>query len=156
MGQMMGKIKAAMAEKSVTKLSKRPGMHAVGDPPGLYLHCRDTSRSWIIRYSFGGKRRDMGLGSYGDLTLAEAREKARAQRKLIMQDIDPIESKRELKDIRMAAQAKRMTFQQCVDGYLDAHGDGWKNPKHRAQWRNTLETYACPSIGDMNVAAVDT
>lgn len=145
-----------MAEKAVTKLSKLPGMHAVGDPPGLYLHCRDSSRSWILRYSsFGGKRRDMGMGSYGTLTLAEARDKAREQRKLILQGIDPIESKRELSDIRMATKAKRMTFQQCVDGYLDAHGDGWKNPKHRAQWRSTLESYAGPIIGDMNVANVD-
>ncbi|MFA7281798.1 MAG: integrase arm-type DNA-binding domain-containing protein [Sterolibacterium sp.] len=152
----MGRIKATMAEKSVSKLTKQPGMHAVGDPPGLYLHCHGAKSSWILRYSsLDGKRRDMGLGSYGDLTLAEARDKARTQRKLILQGIDPIEAKRELKDIRMATKAKRMTFQQCVDGYLDAHGDGWKNPKHRAQWRSTLETYAGPIIGDMNVASVD-
>jgi integrase len=153
---MMGRIIAAMAEKVSAKLSRKPGMHAVGDPPGLYLYVFGGGRSWVLRYMLDGVRRDMGLGSYIDLTLAEAREKAREQRKLIAQGIDPITAKREKRDARIAATAKRMTFQQCVDGYLDAHGDGWKNPKHRAQWRSTLETYACPIVGEMNVATVDT
>ncbi len=152
----MGKIKAPMAEKSASKLAKVPGMHAVGDPPGLYLCVAGGGRSWILRYSLNDRRRDLGLGSYTDLTLAEAREKAREKRKLVSQGIDPIEAKREQRDARTVAQSKRMTFSQCVDGYLEAHGDGWKNPKHRQQWFNTLETYAYPLIGSMNVASVDT
>ena len=156
MGHMMGRIKAPMAEKSASKLAKQPGMHAVGDPPGLYLYSFGAGRSWIFRYSLNGKRRDMGLGSYGDLSLAEAREKAREKRKLVLQGVDPIEAKHEDRDARRVAQAKRMTFQQCIDGYLDAHGDAWKNPKHRAQYRSTLETYAGPVIGTVNVNLVDT
>lgn len=152
----MGKIKAPMAEKSASKLAKVPGMHAVGDPPGLYLCVAGGGRSWILRYSLNDRRRDLGLGSYTDLTLAEARDKAREKRKLVSQGIDPIEAKREQRDARTVAQSKRMTFSQCVDGYLEAHGDGWKNPKHRQQWFNTLETYAYPLIGSMNVANVDT
>lgn len=152
----MGQIKAPMAEKASAKLSKIEGLHAVGGVPGLYLHVLGGGRSWIFRYSFAGRRRDLGLGSYGDLTLAEAREAAREQRKLVLQRIDPIEARREQGDIRKAAYAGRFTFQQCIDGYLDAHSDGWRNPKHRAQWRTTLETYACPTIGAMNVATVNT
>ena len=131
-------------------------MHAVGDPPGLYLLVFEGSRSWILRYSFDGRRRDLGLGGYTDLSLAQARDKARAQRQLILQGIDPIEAKHELRAARLLESTKRMSFAQCVDGYLDAHGDGWKNHKHRAQWRSTLQTYACPIIGEMNVATVDT
>ncbi|OFZ85781.1 MAG: integrase [Betaproteobacteria bacterium RBG_16_64_18] len=156
MGRMMGRIKAPVAEKRSAKLSKQPGMHAVGDPPGLYLLVFEGGRSWILRYSFAGRRRDLGLGSYTDLTLAQARDRARAQRQLILQGIDPIEAKRELRDVRLLAATKRVSFAHCVDGYLDAHGDGWKNAKHRMQWRSTLETYAGPVIGDMNVASVDT
>lgn len=152
----MGQIKAPMAEKASAKLAKVEGVHAVGGVPGLYLRVLGGGRSWIYRYSFAGKRRDLGLGSYGDLTLEKAREAAREQRKLVKDGIDPIEARREQGDIRKAAHAGRFTFQQCVDAYLDAHGDGWKNPKHRAQWRTTLETYACPTIGSMNVAAVNT
>jgi integrase len=152
----MGILKAPMAEKVSAKLSKVEGVHAVGGVPGLYLHVLAGGRSWIFRYSFGGRRRDLGLGSYLDLTLTEAREAAREQRKLVLQGIDPIDARRENRDTSKAARAGRATFQQCVDGYIEAHGDGWKNPKHRAQWRTTLESYACPIIGTMNVAAVDT
>ena len=156
MGQMMGRIKAPVAEKVSAKLSKKPGLHAVGDPPGLYIYVYGGGRSWVLRYSFDGKRRDLGLGAYTDLTLAQAREKAREQRKLISQGIDPIHAKRQQRDTRRLAAAKQMTFSKCVEAYLDAHGDAWQNPKHRAQWRSTLETYANPVIGTMSVAAVDT
>ena len=152
----MGLVKKPVAEKLFAKLARKPGMHAVGNPPGLYLCVEGGGRSWILRYMLEGRRRDMGLGSYFDLTLAEARERARDRRKLLLDGIDPIDAHREQRDIRRADQAKQFTFQQCVDGYMDAHGDGWKNQKHRAQWRSTLETYACPIIGNMNVAAVNT
>jgi integrase len=150
------KIVSGVAEKVSAKLSKRQGFHAVGGVPGLYLRVMAGSRSWVLRYMIAGRRRDLGIGSYLDLTLAEAREEAREQRKLIIKGVDPLDIKGEARDARKAAHAKRMTFQQCVDGYLLAHGDGWRNPKHRAQWRSTLETYAGPVIGDMNVANVDT
>jgi integrase len=155
MGAMMARIKAPVAEKASVKLSKIEGMHAIGGVPGLYLCVAGGGRSWILRYMLDGRRRDFGLGSYLDLTLADAREAARAQRQLILQGIDPVDAKREGRDTRKAAHARRVTFQKCVDGYIKAHGDGWKNPKHRAQWRSTLETYACPVIGNMNVANID-
>ena len=47
-----------------------------------------------------------------------------------------------------------MTFKACADAYIAANRDGWKNPKHRQQWSNTLETYCHPVIGDLDVAAV--
>jgi integrase len=144
------------SEKASAKLAKREGMHAIGDPSGLYLCVAGGGRSWILRYSFAGRRRDMGLGSYGDLTLAEARETARTQRKLIKQGIDPLQAKREQLQITKAANAVRMTFDQCVTGYIDSHGDGWRNAKHRAQWQTTLDTYASPVIGDLDVSKVDT
>ena len=48
-----------------------------------------------------------------------------------------------------------MTFKQCADAYLAIHEAGWKNPKHRQQWRNTLDTYVHPVIGSLSVQAVD-
>lgn len=152
----MGLIIKGMAEKAAAKLAKQDGMHAVGDPPGLYLCVAGGGRSWILRYSSPtGKRRDFGLGSYVDLSLAEAREEARKQRKLVREGIDPIEAKRSQRDERIAAAAKRMTFSKCVTGYIDAHANGWKNHKHRAQWQSTLDTYAGPVIGGLDVGLVD-
>lgn len=152
----MGRIKAGVSLKGSAILAKRDGMHAIGDPPGLYLCVKGSGRSWILRYSLNGRRADHGLGSYADLTLAEARQKARALRKLVREGVDPIEQRRALREATKAALARRMSFAQCVTGYIDAHGDGWRNPKHRAQWQSTLDTYAGPVIGTLDVALVDT
>lgn len=154
----MGRIKAPLAERSIAKLAKTPGMHAVGGIPGLYLRVSDppTARSWIMRYSFGGRRRDMGLGSYPELTLEEAREMVREKRKLVRAGTDPLEHRRDLKQTARREDAKRVNFKQCMDDFLAAHEAGWKNVKHSQQWRNTLETYACPTIGKTPVAEVDT
>ena len=162
----MGRIKSAISALGVKKLSKSPGMHAVGGVPGLYLcvnmnpNSTDMNpcfaASWIYRYSFSGRRRDMGLGSYSDYSLEEARHQASKCRSQVLQGIDPLDDKQQQKDAEKKAHSKRVTFQQCIESYLDAHGDAWKNPKHRAQWRSTLETYACPVVGNLNVAHVDT
>jgi hypothetical protein len=70
---------------------KMPGLHAVGVVAGLHLQVLPSgARSWVLRVVIGGKRRDMGLGGYPDVTLAGAREKARAARETIEQGIDPI------------------------------------------------------------------
>jgi hypothetical protein len=142
MGAMMGRIKAGLSAKRVDVLVKREGMHAIGDPPGLYLCVKGGGRSWILRYSLNGKRPDHGPGSYGDVSLAEAREKARALRKLVHEGVDPIQARRAQRGALRAAAAGRMTFAECASGYIDAHGDVWRNPKHRQQWQNTLDTYA--------------
>lgn len=152
----MGRIKTPLAEKASAKLARSDGTHAVGGIPGLYLRVSGEARSWILRYSFAGRRRDLGLGSYANLTLAEAREAARKQRKLIMQGVDPISAKHEQIAIRRASIAGQMTFNQCVDGYINAHGNSWRNDKHRTQWLNTLTTYAGPVMGKLDVARIDT
>ncbi|MDR4517922.1 MAG: tyrosine-type recombinase/integrase [Nitrosomonas sp.] len=161
----MGKIKLPLSALAVKKLTKVPGMHAVGGVQGLYLcvstNPRSTSSipafgtSWIYRYSLGGRRRDMGLGSFSDFSLEEARHKATNYRKQVLQGIDPIDNKRQQTDANKKAHVKRVTFQHCVNSYLDAHGDSWRNAKHRATWRSSLETYAGPVIGNINVAMVD-
>src|SRR5688572_9653107 len=89
------RVKRAISAKELQKLLKRQGLHAVGDPPGLLLNVRDGGCSWVLRYMRYGKLRVMGLGSYRDLpSLAEARERAREQRKLLLDGIDPIEQRR--------------------------------------------------------------
>lgn len=146
----------ALSAKAVEKLSNVEGMHAVGGCRGLYLQCKNGGASWILRIMIDRKRRDFGLGSYLDFSLAEARDKCMEFRKQARSGVDLIEEKRQAKQERMISQAKTMTFAQCVDAYLEAHGDGWKNAKHRQQWENTLAKYAGPVIGALDVAVVDT
>ena len=133
------------------------GMNFVGGVAGLALLISDTgAKSWILRVSIAGKRRHMGLGGFPDVTLAEAREKAREKRAMVEKGIDPIEDRRAKNAALIASRAKALTFADCVDAYLAAHADTWKNPKHRQQWRNTLGTYAGPVIGPVDVSLVDT
>jgi len=74
------RIKAPVSQKELGKLLKVPGVHAVGGCPGLYISVAEEGdgRSWILRLP--GTRRPMGLGSFIDFTLAEARERGLAQR----------------------------------------------------------------------------
>ena len=49
-----------------------------------------------------------------------------------------------------------MTFNEAAKRYIAAHESGWRNPKYRQQWANTLGTYAAPVIGKLDVSEVDT
>lgn len=66
------------------------------------------------------------------------------------------EARKAAKVAAEVAAAKRTTFDECVEAYLRAHADSWKNAKHRQQWRNTLDSYASPVFGALPVADVDT
>ncbi len=134
---------------------KAPGLNAVGTVAGLYLQILPSgARSWILRTMVGTRRRDMGLGGYPDVTLAGAREKARRARELIAQGIDPIEQARAARSALQAAQARAVTFQEATYAYIDTHENGWRNAKHAAQWRATVEAYAFPVIGSLLVRDV--
>lgn len=156
MGIMMGKKAKELSALEVNRLTKA-GLYFVGGVAGLALQVSGAgARSWILRKMIAGKRRDMGLGGFPDVTLAGAREKARHIREQVDQGLDPIEDRRAKRSALAAERAKAMTFSQCVTAYLDAHSDSWKNAKHRQQWANTLDTYASSIIGTLNVASVDT
>ncbi len=135
------------------------------DGGGLYLCVdkRTESANWVYRYTFQGKARTMGLGPYPGVSLAKAREKAAAAREVKLDGKDPLEAKAAKKAAEAAEEAARrleraraMTFRQCARAYIAAHGAGWTNDKHAAQWSATLSTYAYGLIGDLPVGAVDT
>lgn len=131
------------------------GHHAVGGVAGLYLYVVESgARSWVLRTMVGNKRRHMGLGGFPEVTLAKAKEKARAAKEQIDQGIDPIVQRLAIASSLKAQQATQKTFKQAALAYIEAHGEGWKNPKHRAQWSATLETYAYPHLGDLLVQDV--
>lgn len=134
---------------------KSPGLHFVGGVAGLALQVTDSgSRSWTLRLSVVGRRRDMGLGAYPDVTLAMARERAREARELVRRGVDPIEQRRASTSALKASVAAALTFRQTATAYISTHEAGWKNAKHAQQWRNTLEAYAYPVMGDLLVRDV--
>jgi integrase len=103
-----------------------------------------------------GRSREMGLGPINIVSLADAREKARECRKLLLDGIDPIETRLEARLRTRAEKAKSMTFQECAEAYIKAHRAAWKNAKHIWQWETSLSMYVFPVFGQLSVAAVDT
>lgn len=143
-----------LTQLQVDKL-KIDGIHS--DGAGLSLKVtKNGSKSWIYRYMLAGKAHWMGLGSYPDVSLAEAREKAAELRKLTRQNIDPLLEKRKQASVIRAAISKAITFDDASAKYIEAHKASWKNEKHAEQWTNTLKTYASPIIGSVDVSLIDT
>lgn len=146
----MGNLTAKTVEKLIKEGSSK--MHSDGD--GLYLRVRSSgSASWLFRYRTGGKLRDMGLGAYPEVTLAEARDLATDARKLSKTGTDPIADRQRVRDAAEAAQrqaeALATTFESVALDYIESQKAGWKNAKHASQWTNTLRTYAFPVIGNL-------
>jgi integrase len=133
---------------------KQPGMYAAGD--GLYLQVSSaTVRSWIFRFQLNGRRREMGLGSFPLVSLAEARERTRVARQDLKEGRDPIEAKKAALAQAKLDAAQAMTFRTCAQAYIDAHKAGWRNEKHVAQWTATLKAYAYPVFGEVPIQGVD-
>ena len=137
----------------------QPGRY--GDGKGLYLLVRSAdARFWLFRYRRDARIREMGLGSVADVSLAEAREKAADLHRAVKGGADPL-TERDARAVAKKAEAHRttvraITFADVADLYIAAHEASWRNPKHRQQWRNTLDTYAAPILGSLPVADVDT
>jgi integrase len=126
------------------------------DGRGLYLRIGPGgNKSWIYRFALGGKTRDMGLGPYPDIPLAEARERVAAQRRLRLDGTDPIAARQAGRQHARLDAAKVMTFKACAESYIAAHQAGWKNPKHAAQWPATLGAYVYPIFGSLPVQGVE-
>ncbi|XVJ70711.1 MAG: integrase arm-type DNA-binding domain-containing protein [Rhizobacter sp.] len=133
----------------------QPGLHFVGGVAGLAMQVSASgARSWVLRIQIGDKRRDMGLGGFPDVPLANAREAARVARAKVKEGIDPIANARAARSALKAEQAAAKTFKTCALAYIEAHEAGWRNAKHAQQWRNTLDTYAYPVIGNLLVRDV--
>ena len=139
----------------------RAGLH--GDGGGLWLQVtrNGRGRSWVFRYSFNGRVREMGLGSLDTIGLADAREYAKQCRHLLKgtpttPPVDPIEHRRSLHSAAKLAATKAKTFKGCAKAYIAAHQGAWRNPKHAAQWPATLGSYAYPIMGDLPVNTIDT
>lgn len=131
------------------------GLHP--DGAGLYLQVNSRgAKSWIYRFSISGRAREMGLGSLLVVGLADAREKAHDVRRQVAAGVDPIEARKAAKVEQRLQAAGSVTFDEATERFIAVQEAGWRNDKHRQQWRATLRTYASPSIGSTPVADIGT
>lgn len=120
------------------------------DGGGLWLQVSTyETRSWLFQFTLPGRPpRWHGFGTYPDILLSEARERAASLRRGVLDGIDPIEESK-------AKRLKGTTFKKMAEDYIKAQSPGWRNPKHRQQWTNTLKTYAYETIGHLPVSDID-
>jgi hypothetical protein len=124
----------------------RPGRHSDGH--GLLLLVKPSgARSWVLRYQIDGRRRDMGLRSWPEITLSLARDLALDARRSIALGRDPLNEK---------AKRKKLLFRDAAATLIESKRSGWRNAKHAAQWTATLEHYAYPLLGSYDVRAITT
>jgi hypothetical protein len=147
---MTGKLTA----RSADSLAKRKGRWLDGG--GLFLRVLESSRKvyWTYRYRLNGKDREMSVGAYPAMSLAEARTKHAQLRAQVLSGIDPVGDKRKGNSKTPSAAPGKPTFGQCADRYIASHEGGWKNAKHHQQWLMTLREY-CREIRDLPVDQID-
>jgi integrase len=144
----LSQVRIGRAMKRQCSLNDGGGLYFVSRPP--------NGASWIFRFSRHGKDRWMGIGQYPTVTLGDARARATDARRLLIDDVDPIENRRQQRAQTKLQLVRQMTFAQCAALYITSHKTAWRNAKHSAQWDATLKTYVYPLIGSLPVAAVDT
>ena len=138
-----------LTAKKVQSLSRKAGMHRVAF--GLYLRVTATLRAyWMLRYHRAGKSVEMSLGSYDTLSFQEAVAKSTALRLEVKRGKNPLEAKQ-----ASSARRKASTFKEIALQLIEDKRSGWKSEKHAQQWTNTLETYAFPVIGNLDVSQVE-
>jgi integrase len=135
---------------------RRLGEGKHGDGHGLILHVvTKDRRNLLFRYVLRGRERNMGLGSFPTVSLAEAREAHQAARKLLAQGIDPIDQRRGEQEAAKSEAAAKTTFADAARDYIAGQEAGWRNPKHAPQWRASMRNHVFPHIGTMAVGEID-
>jgi integrase len=140
---------------------KKAGVGVHGDGGGLALQIQPGAhgvrRTWIFRYMIAGRARTMGLGSYPEITLQRAREKAQESRKLKGEGIDPIEHKHAARaSLRRTATKKRApTFDECASACIAGRSQAWRSARSGGDWAWSLKTYVSPVFGHIPVDMVD-
>jgi integrase len=136
------------------EVSKKKKTGRYSDGHGLWLQVSKTgTKAWLFRYMVNGRARHMGLGPVHTVNLAEARTRARQARQLLLDGKDPIEVKYQARDA--ALDRTNMLFKDAAQRFIQQHEGGWKNPRHRQQWRNTLRDYVYPRLGNRPISSID-
>jgi integrase len=133
-----------MAKLEAIKIAKlEPGLHCDGD--NLYLRVKDSgARSWVFRFKQSGRTRELGMGSFKNLSLSDARKLATKMRLATLEGINP--------DTLLSRNKPTIkVFKEYAVEYIKSKRVEWKNVKHAQQWENTMETYVYPKIGNKQI-----
>ena len=138
---------------SNAKLRSLPIGKKVSDGGGLYYQPTAPNKGkWSYRFAMDGKSHEMGLGTFPEISLKEARLAHAEQRKLFVSGNNPIEARRRIEQSQKASQARK--FSDVAEMVIRAKRPTWTNEKSEKQWRSSLETYAYPILDKKPLAEI--
>lgn len=126
-----------------------PGKHPDGQGLWLVKRSKDAGK-WILRLSIGGKRREMGLGRWPDVSIAEARERASVARKTLRDGTDPIVARE-----KSRRTVKRITVKEAVNGCFEARKAELKRDGDAGRWLSPLNVHIIPKLGKRAIEDID-
>lgn len=124
----------------------------LSDGRGLFLTKKGQTGSWIWRFTYNGKRRDMGLGKYPDLTLANARAVRDEWAQVLAQGLNPIEVRRE--GTPEPNDLDNATFAQMVNIVFEMKRAGLRGDGQRGRWLSPLKKHVIPVIGRKRMSEI--
>ncbi|WP_299937642.1 integrase arm-type DNA-binding domain-containing protein [uncultured Pelagimonas sp.] len=150
---MMPKLAKELSAIEVKRLNA-PGLHAVGGVSGLCLQVSCTgARSWLLRTIVGGRRREIGLGGFPEVSLKNARVSASEMKSTIRNGVDPVEERRHLRKELVAKTKRCVAFQKAFEEFVPIKEKMLaKDTSYRKNWRNSVDEYALPILGNKSVA----
>lgn len=152
-----------LTAKRVLKARKTPGRYPDGTVPGLYLQVTTPrsraargAASWVLRFERGGVERMAGIGPLSVVSLAEARNRAKAMRLGLLDGVDPIDARKAARTAAALEKAKSVSFEQAAEAYWKAQRPKWRSAVHAQEYIGSLRRYAFPVIGRLPVSVIDT
>ena len=149
----MPKVKHNALTAAKIRTEKTPGTYADGNGLNLLVDASGNKR-WFQRITVGGKRRNVGLGTYPQVSLAEARNAALDNLAAVRQGIDPVAEKQRAREA--ASRPALLTFRAAAAKVIEIYRPTWSSDRHAKQWEESLELHAYPKIGDKPVDEITT
>ena len=126
------------------KALRNPGRYSDGNGLHLFIS-KKGAKSWVHRITIDGRRRDIGLGGYPTVSLAQARKRATDNREAIGEGRDPVAEKRK---------PAKPTFSDAAHAVHEANKPRWRNGSHTRAWIQTLQRHAFLKIGDKPIDTI--
>lgn len=152
----MGRYKPKFLNDTICERLKKPGKHFDGHRNGLYLNVgkprsdRPPSKSWGVRFTLYGERREKGLGPLRLVPLEEARQRAQEIHEMAKMGVDPFaqeESEREGARMLMEDRINGIPFEALAEEVFELRKSSWSSEAHAKRWMGSLRKHVFPKIG---------
>lgn len=156
-GKTKGKGMSTVLTDTFIRNLKSVGRYTDAATIGLNIQVKSGGgKYWTFRYLYQSKRHDLGLGTYPNISLREARVRATNARNELNKGQRPVATWKSKLAASKEAEPEKVTFEEFAKTCIDSKKAEWRNDKHGAQWYATIKQYADPVIGNKHLDEIDT